>query len=152
MKLLHLLLFAGLSILSTAPAVLAAVSPPNIIFIFADDLGWGEHGGTPYSFRTPPLRQVAETAPYLHAGTAPTLIELLRFKNRGRSEHPAVSDDRLSPLVGPLGLSEAQLLKLALIMNDVYRSVDVAFLALREIDARNGSRLGAAYMEALAAN
>ena len=28
-----------------------------------DDLGWGEHGGVPYAFRTPPLRQVAETAP-----------------------------------------------------------------------------------------
>ena len=27
-----------------------------------DDLGWGEHGGTPYSFRTPPLREVAGTA------------------------------------------------------------------------------------------
>jgi cytochrome c peroxidase len=74
-----------------------------------DDLGWGEHGGTPYSFRVPPLRQVAETAPYLHAGTEADLMELLRFKNRGVSEHPSVSDSRLDPAVRPLGLSEAQL-------------------------------------------
>jgi cytochrome c peroxidase len=74
-----------------------------------DDLGWGEHGGTPYSFRVPPLRQVAETAPYLHAGTEADLMELLRFKNRGVSEHPSVPDSKLDPAVTPLGLSEAQL-------------------------------------------
>ncbi|NNK61880.1 MAG: hypothetical protein HKO98_01620 [Gemmatimonadetes bacterium] len=90
-----------------------------------DDLGWGEHGGTPYSFRTPPLRQVAETAPYLHAGTAPTLLELLRFKNRGRSEHPSVSDDRLSPHVRPLGLSESQLLDLATFLEALTDDVTV---------------------------
>jgi cytochrome c peroxidase len=74
-----------------------------------DDLGWGEHGGTPYSFRTPPLRQVALTAPYLHAGTAASLRELLEFKNRGVSEHPSVSDGQLDPLMTPLGLSASQL-------------------------------------------
>lgn len=74
-----------------------------------DDLGWGEVGGTPYAFRTPPLRQVAETAPYLHAGTAETLADLLAFKNAGVSRHPAVSNDRLSSLVGPLGLGAEQL-------------------------------------------
>lgn len=74
-----------------------------------DDLGWGEVGGTPYAFRTPPLRQVAETAPYLHAGTAESLAELLEFKNAGVSRHPAVSNDRLSPMVAPLGLGQAQL-------------------------------------------
>jgi len=74
-----------------------------------DDLGWGEHGGTPYSFRTPPLRQVALTAPYLHAGTEPTLRDLLEFKNRGVSEHPNVTSAHLSPLVRPLGLTAAEL-------------------------------------------
>ena len=74
-----------------------------------DDLGWGEHGGTPYSFRTPPLRQVSETAPYLHAGTAASLEDLLRFKNAGVSEHTSVPNSRLSAGVGPLGLTEAHL-------------------------------------------
>ncbi len=74
-----------------------------------DDLGWGELGGTPYAFRTPPLRQVAETAPYLHAGTEKTLMELLRFKNAGVSAHPNVPASRLAPEIAPLGLSEEQL-------------------------------------------
>ena len=74
-----------------------------------DDLGWGEHGGTPYSFRTPPLRQVALTPPYLHAGTAEDLEELLAFKNRGVSEHSRVSDAQLDPAVKPLGLTSAEI-------------------------------------------
>jgi cytochrome c peroxidase len=90
-----------------------------------DDLGWGEHGGTPYSFRTPPLRHVAETAPYLHAGTAPTLLDLMKFKNRGRSEHPSVPDDRLSSLVEPLGLSEAQLMDLVAFLEALTDDVSV---------------------------
>ncbi len=74
-----------------------------------DDLGWGEHGGTPYSFRTPPLRQVALTGPYFHAGTEATLLDVLEFKNRGRSEHSAVADADLDTLVEPLDLSAAEL-------------------------------------------
>lgn len=78
-----------------------------------DDLGWGEHGGTPYSFRTPPLRQVALTAPYFHAGTHATLPDVLRFKNRGQSAHPSVPDGDLDADAGPLGLSEPELARLA---------------------------------------
>lgn len=75
-----------------------------------DDLGWGEHGGTPYSFRTPPLRQVALTAPYFHAGTHATLAEVLRFKNRGESAYrDRVPDSALADEVEPLGLTDAQL-------------------------------------------
>lgn len=74
-----------------------------------DDLGWGEFGGTPFAFRTPPLRQIALTPPYFHAGTEATLREVLEFKNAGRSEHPRVPDGDLSPLVRPLGLTSAQL-------------------------------------------
>ncbi|MEK9503554.1 cytochrome-c peroxidase [Gaopeijia maritima] len=74
-----------------------------------DDLGWGEHGGTPYSFRTPPLRQVGATAPYFHAGTAATLLDVVRFKNAGVSAHASVAADRLSPRVRPLGLTDSEL-------------------------------------------
>jgi cytochrome c peroxidase len=73
-----------------------------------DDLGWGEHGGTPYSFRTAPLRQVAETSPYLHAGTAETLEDVIRFKNRGLSEHPRVTADVLYAAFQPLGLNDGE--------------------------------------------
>jgi cytochrome c peroxidase len=74
-----------------------------------DDLGWGETGGTPYAFRTPPLRQVELTAPYFHAGTAVTLDQVIRFKNEGASGHTAVPSDDLDPLAGPLGLSDSEI-------------------------------------------
>lgn len=74
-----------------------------------DDLGWGEHGGRRYSFRTAPLRQIAETPPYFHAGTAEKLEDVLRFKNAGRSEHPNVADEDLDPAAGPLGLTDAEI-------------------------------------------
>jgi cytochrome c peroxidase len=74
-----------------------------------EDFGWGEHGGALYSFRTAPLRQVEHTAPYLHAGTAETLEDVVRFKNAGQSEHPSIADGALDPLVGPLGLSDPEI-------------------------------------------
>lgn len=74
-----------------------------------DDIGWGEHGGTPYAFRTPQLRQVALTAPYFHAGTAPTLQSVVRFKNRGASGYSRVSSTMLDRDVRPLGLSDDEI-------------------------------------------
>ncbi|HET7274862.1 MAG TPA: cytochrome c peroxidase [Longimicrobiaceae bacterium] len=74
-----------------------------------DDLGWGEHGGTPYAFRTAPLRQVAESAPYFHAGTAETLRDVLEFKNQGLSRYSRVTADMLDPKVVPLELSDAEI-------------------------------------------
>jgi cytochrome c peroxidase len=63
--------------------------------------GVGEHaklampdeGGGRFRFRTPSLRNVALTAPYMHNGTLATLQEVLRFYDRGRSENPNVSND-----------------------------------------------------------
>ncbi|NIR40140.1 MAG: hypothetical protein GWM92_18990 [Gemmatimonadetes bacterium] len=77
-----------------------------------DDLGWGEHGGTPYSFRTPPLRQVGLTGPYFHAGTHATLPDVLAFKDRGESAHPAVPSAALDPEAGPIGLTEVDLARI----------------------------------------
>lgn len=74
-----------------------------------DDLGWGEHGGTPYSFRTPPLRFVDQTAPYLHAGTAETLRAVVEFKNAGLSVHGSVRSSQLDSAVKPLDLTSAEI-------------------------------------------
>lgn len=74
-----------------------------------DDLGWGEHGGTPYSFRTPPLRFIAETAPYLHAGTAETLRDVIEFKNSGTSAHSSIRASQLDTRVKPLALTTAEI-------------------------------------------
>jgi cytochrome c peroxidase len=63
-----------------------------------------------FRFRTPSLRNVALTAPYMHNGMLRTLEDVLRFYDRGRSENPNVvnrrdddaddDDDRLAELSG----------------------------------------------------
>ncbi len=45
-----------------------------------------------FRFRTPTLRNVALTAPYMHNGTLETLEDVLRFYDNGRSENPNVSN------------------------------------------------------------
>ena len=62
--------------------------------------GVGEHprltepdaGDGRFRFRTPSLRNVALTAPYMHNGTLATLEDVLRFYDEGRSRNPNVSD------------------------------------------------------------
>jgi cytochrome c peroxidase len=50
-------------------------------------------GAGRFRFRTPSLRNVALTAPYMHNGILPTLRDVLRFYDTGRSENPNVSDE-----------------------------------------------------------
>ena len=90
-----------------------------------DDLGWGEHGGKPYAFRTAPLRQVALTAPYFHAGSAETLDDVLEFKNAGISAHPRVSADQLDPAIHPLGLSSSELVQLRAFLHALTDTISV---------------------------
>jgi cytochrome c peroxidase len=47
-----------------------------------------------FRFRTPTLRNVALTAPYMHNGMLRTLEDVLRFYDNGRSENPNVIDRR----------------------------------------------------------
>ena len=47
-----------------------------------------------FRFRTPALRNVALTAPYMHNGTLATLADVLRFYDEGRSRNPAVPEGR----------------------------------------------------------
>ena len=47
-----------------------------------------------FRFRTPSLRNVAVTAPYMHNRMLGTLEEVLAFYDRGRSENPNVSNRR----------------------------------------------------------
>jgi hypothetical protein len=48
-------------------------------------------GNGRYQFRTPSLRNVALTAPYMHNGTFKTLAEVVAFYDRGVSENPNVA-------------------------------------------------------------
>ncbi len=52
------------------------------------------------AFKTPTLRSLAETAPYMHDGIFTTLEEVVEFLDQGGGPH-----SNLSPLMKPLGLS-----------------------------------------------
>lgn len=57
-----------------------------------------------WRFRTPPLRNVAMTRPYMHDGALTTLGAVIRFYNEGGPGHP-----EQDPRIRPLGLSEADM-------------------------------------------
>ena len=54
-------------------------------------------------FKTPTLRGVARTAPYMHDGSVKTLREVVEFYNRGGVKGPG-----LDPLIRPLKLDQAE--------------------------------------------
>lgn len=54
-------------------------------------------------FKTPTLREVSRTAPYMHNGVLATLEEVIEFYDRGAGQAPSKS-----PLLKPLGLSEME--------------------------------------------
>jgi cytochrome c peroxidase len=58
-------------------------------------------------FRTKSLRNVAQSAPYMHAGQLATLEDVVRFYNVGGGSH-AVSGLAKDPRLAPLGLSDAE--------------------------------------------
>jgi cytochrome c peroxidase len=55
-------------------------------------LAEADAGGGRFRFRTPTLRNVALTAPYMHNGMLATLEEVLSFYDEGDSENPNVSN------------------------------------------------------------
>jgi cytochrome c peroxidase len=54
-----------------------------------------------FAYRTPTLRNIELTAPYMHDGSLATLREVVDFYDRGGIQNPG-----LDPLMGPLYLSE----------------------------------------------
>ncbi|VAX17606.1 Cytochrome c551 peroxidase [hydrothermal vent metagenome] len=58
-------------------------------------------------FKTPTLRHVMETRPYMHNGVFESIEEVLAFYNAGGGDHP-----NKSPLVRPLDLSDEELSQL----------------------------------------
>lgn len=101
-----------------------------------DDTGREEHTlerADRYAFRTPTLRNVALTAPYMHDGVFATLEEVVRFYNDGaRPRHPGVSDATVDESVrDPLGLSDEEMTALVAFLRgltDPGRGVDPALL------------------------
>jgi cytochrome c peroxidase len=80
-------------------AIVASVAEPP-----PGDLGRYEVTRDPadrWRYRTPTLRNVALTAPYMHDGSLASLREVVRFYDRG-----GVANDGLDPRVRPLGLQD----------------------------------------------
>ncbi|QDT67231.1 Cytochrome c551 peroxidase precursor [Planctomycetes bacterium MalM25] len=71
-------------------------------------LDWGRYAKTGQeedrgAFKTPGLRNVAQTAPYMHDGSQETLAEVVAWYVQGGHDNPY-----LSPLIAPLDLTEAE--------------------------------------------
>ncbi|MGR8929090.1 MAG: cytochrome c peroxidase [Gammaproteobacteria bacterium] len=75
-----------------------------------NDLGYYEISQDPadrWTYKTPSLRNVALSAPYMHDGSLATLEDVVRFYNDG-----GVPNENLSPLIKPLGLSDSEIAEL----------------------------------------
>ena len=71
------------------------------------DLGLYEITQNPYDrwkYRTPSLRNVVLTAPYMHDGSMQTLDQVINFYNHG-----GYANDNLDPLIRPLDLSQPEI-------------------------------------------
>ena len=69
----------------------------------SNDIGYYEISENPkdrWSYKTPSLRNIALSQPYMHNGYLATLTEVVAFYNAG-----GIANENLSPLIKPLGLS-----------------------------------------------
>jgi cytochrome c peroxidase len=69
---------------------------PGLYGVTKEKADWGK-------FRTPGLREVSRTAPYMHNGSLGTLEDVVAFYDRGGGQHR-----NKSPLVKPLGLTAGE--------------------------------------------
>jgi cytochrome c peroxidase len=65
-------------------------------------------------FKTPTLREVARTAPYMHDGSFETLQQVVKFYDGGGNTNPA-----LDPEIRPLRLTEAEKRALATFLSSL---------------------------------
>jgi cytochrome c peroxidase len=92
-----------------APGVETQLDPagmPGVFSADAPDLGRFEVTGLErdrYAYKTPTLRNVALTAPYMHDGSLGTLEEVIEFYDRGGIDNPGKD-----PLLRPLGLAAGE--------------------------------------------
>ena len=99
------------------PALLA--SPFNTAGPYSDERGGAKLAGLAQAeaqrgqFRTPTLRNVADSAPYMHAGQLATLEAVVTFYNVGGGRVSGIVKD---PEMKPLGLTDAQQAELVALM------------------------------------
>lgn len=83
----------------------------------APDVGLYEVTQNPHDrwkYRTPSLRNVALTAPYMHNGSISTLREVVEFYNEG-----GVANELLDPRIRPLGLNDDEMDALVVFMQSL---------------------------------
>jgi len=71
------------------------------------DLGLYEVTQNPddrWKYKTPSLRNISLTAPYMHNGSLGTLESVIRFYNKG-----GIKNDLIDPLIRPLNLNETEI-------------------------------------------
>jgi cytochrome c peroxidase len=88
------------SFLTVAPGAIAATEPPP------SDVGRYEVSLDPsdrWKYRTPSLRNVALTAPYMHDGSIASLAEVVDLYDAG-----GIANELLDPRLRPLGLSAGE--------------------------------------------
>ena len=73
-----------------------------------------DEGGGEGTFKTPTLREVARTAPYMHDGSLDTLQQVIEFYDRGGNTNPA-----LDPEIRPLRLSDGEKRALAAFLSSL---------------------------------
>ncbi|WP_020562308.1 cytochrome c peroxidase [Methylosarcina fibrata] len=89
-----------------APGVFVTVDEKIIRSVSAEkanDLGLYEITQNPadrWKYKTPSLRNVALTAPYMHNGSLASLTQVVEFYNRG-----GIANENLDPLIRPLNLT-----------------------------------------------
>lgn len=114
-------------VLDVPGSVIASVSERP-----ANDLGLYEVTQDPadrWKYRTPSLRNIALTAPYMHNGSLGSLRSVVAFYNGG-----GVPNEVLDPLIAPLGLTDAEIEDLVAFLesltgDNVDRLVSDAFAA-----------------------
>jgi len=104
----------------------------SISEIKPNDLGLYEITQNPkdrWKYKTPSLRNISLTAPYMHNGSLSTLEDVVRFYNQG-----GVKNEMLDPLIKPLDLTKKEITELvaflkALIGSNVNTLVSDAYAA-----------------------
>lgn len=108
-----------------ASAIVASVgeTPPGDLGLYEITLDPDDR----WKYRTPSLRNVARTAPYMHDGSLATLRSVVEFYRHG-----GIPNETLDPLITPLPLDDAEVDDLVALLESL-TSPDIEALAL---DAR----------------
>lgn len=72
------------------------------------------------AFKTPGLRNIIYSAPYMHDGSEPTLEAVVRFYNRGGNGHP-----NTSKVIQPLNLSEKEILDVVAFLGALNQPLEI---------------------------